>query len=182
MAQGNPHAVIPNPNPQEQLNAIIPEDSTIITELKVITHELSSQGTFNHIQAFDGSDPKTFRPWVKEISKYCTIVSADEDTKKRVTFGTSRGVVSSFIQHFLRENPGSAYQNLISELTKRFLHVTDAHARLVDVAEQAFDEANLATQAYHDQLVMCFTDGLHDNRMARYIIRHKPKDLKIHSS
>ena len=47
-----------------------------------------------------------------------------------------------------------------------------------DVAEQAFDEANLATQVYHDQLVMCFTDGLHDNRMPRYIIRQKPKDLK----
>ena len=199
MAQGNPQAAIPNPNPQEQLNAIIPEDSPIITQLKVITHELSSQGTFNHIQAFDGSDPKKFRQWVKEISKYCTIVSADEDRKKRVTFGTSRGVVSSFIERFLRENPSSAYKDLISELTKQFSDVTDAHSalqllrkikqgkheslqafheRLVDVAEQAFDKANLATQAYQDQLVMCFTDGLHDNRVARYIIRQKPKDLK----
>ena len=41
MAQGNPQAAIPNPNPEQQLNVIIPEDNPIITELKTITHELS---------------------------------------------------------------------------------------------------------------------------------------------
>ena len=35
---------------------------TIVEKLKILTHEFSSQGAFNHITPFDGSDPKAFRP------------------------------------------------------------------------------------------------------------------------
>ena len=171
----------------------------IVEQLKILTHEFSSQGAFNHIQPFDGSDPKAFRPWVKEINKYCAIVSADEDRKKRVTFGTSRGVVSSFIERFLRDNQNVTYRDLVAELTSRFSDVADSHSalqilrkikqnrsetiqafheRIMDVAEQAFINVNLADFAYQEQLVVCFTDGLCDNRIARHIIRQRPTNLE----
>ena len=64
------------------------------------------------LSLFDGSDPKAFRSWVKDINKYCAIVSADEDRKKRVTFDTSHGVVSSFIERYLRDNQTHHIENL----------------------------------------------------------------------
>ena len=87
----------------------------------------------------------------------------------------------------------------MAELTSRFSDVADSHSalqilrkikqnrsetiqafheRIMDVAEQAFVNVNLADFAYQEQLVVCFTDGLCDNRIARHIIRQRPTNLK----
>ena len=46
----------------------------------------------------------------------------------------------------------------------------------MDVAEQAFINVNLADFVY--QHVVCFMDGLCDNRITRHIIRQRPTNLE----
>ena len=48
---------------------------------------------------------------------------------------------------------------------------------VVDIAEQAFVGANLHEAAYQSQLVMCFCDGIRDNRIDRHVIRSGPCNL-----
>ena len=48
----------------------------------------------------------------------------------------------------------------------------------MDIAEKAFINVDLSDFAYQEQLVVCFTDGLCDNRIARHIIRQRPTTLE----
>ena len=131
----NAQQPIPNNPSQPNIQAQNPEphddQNLIVNQLKVITHELCSQGTHNIIENFDGTNPKAFRPWIKEVRKYCELVSADDDRIKRVLYGTSRGVVSSFIERFFRDKPEAPSNDLIKELTSRFSDVIDEHSALV---------------------------------------------------
>ena len=170
----------------------------IVNQLRIITHELSSHGVHTLVENYDGSDPKAFRSWIKEVSKYGVLVNADDDRLKRLLFGTSKGVVSSFIERFLREREAATSRELIRELQTRFSDITDEQSalvllkkllqgknetiqsfyeRIIDLAEQAFIGADLTQAPYQAQLIMCFTDGLRDNRIARQVIRARPRDL-----
>ena len=88
---------------------------------------------------------------------------------------------------------------MTKELTSRFSDVIDEHSalilfrkvsqgkneiiqafheRVLDLAEQAFVGANISQPAYQTQIVMCFTDGLRDNRIARHVIRSRSQTLE----
>ena len=193
----NPQQQPANP-PQPQVNQQNLQPEPIVHQLRIITHELSSQGVHTLISSFDGSDPKNFRSWIKEVSKYGVLVNADDDRLKRLLFGTSKGVVSSFIERFLREREAATSRELIRELQARFSDITDEQSalvlfkkllqgknetiqsfyeRIIELAEQAFIGADLTQAPYQTQLIMCFTDGLRDNRIARQVIRARPRDL-----
>ena len=192
---------VPPIQPQVPGNSAPPQaqaQDLVVDQLKLITHELSSQGVHNLIQSFDGTNPKCFRSWIKDVTKYGVLVNADDDRLKRLYFGTAKGVVSSFIERFLRANPNAPSRELIKELQLRFSDVADEQSalilfrkmcqgksesiqsfyeRVVDIAEQAFVGANLHEAAYQSQLVMCFCDGIRDNRIARHVVRSRPRNL-----
>ena len=170
----------------------------VVSQLKVITHELSSAGAYSQISTYNGDNPRLFRSWIKEVTKYCVIINADDDRRKRILFGTARGVVSSFIERFFLNQPNADSQTLIRDLTTRFSDVVDEQSaiilfrnlrqsksesitsfyeKILVLAEQAFPGANLAIPAYQTQLIMYFTDGLIDDRIARHVIRARPKSL-----
>ena len=92
---GNAQQPIPNNPPQPNIQAQNPEphddQNLIVHQLKVITHELCSQGTHNIIENFDGTNPKAFRPWIKEVRKYCVLVFAGDDRIKRTHFWHIQG-------------------------------------------------------------------------------------------
>lgn len=188
----------PQPNPQQQINVPQENQDPIVNQLRIITHELSSQGVHTLVPFYDGTDPKQFRNWIKEVSKYGVLVNANDDRLKRLLFGTSKGVVSSFIERFLRERENATSRELIRELQIRFSDIADEQSalallkkllqgknesiqsfyeRIVDLAEQAFIGADLTQAPYQAQLILSFTDGLRDNRIARQVIRARPRDL-----
>ena len=80
---------IVNPGPLEQNN-------DLLSELRIISQELSSLGTLNRITPFNGSDLSKFRIWTRDVSKQCAILGLNEDAKKRVLFSTANGPVSLF--------------------------------------------------------------------------------------
>ena len=74
MAQQN---VNDNPAPNEQNQHVDPleNNSEMLQELHIISHELSSQGTLNKIALFDGSDLSKFRNRTHDVSKQCAWIA-----------------------------------------------------------------------------------------------------------
>lgn len=98
-------------------------------------------------------DPKGFQNWIKCIEKQAMLDGLNDDAIKRLTFRSSKGAVSDFIQRFLQDNPQENWETLKQELTSRFAEVTDQmHAfTLLRQVKQNSDEN---VQIYAERLLM----------------------------
>ena len=182
---------IVNPGPLEQNN-------DLLSELRIISQELSSLGTLNRITPFNGSDLSKFRIWTRDVSKQCAILGLNEDAKKRVLFSTANGPVSLFLERFLRDNETATYKQILDELRKRFSNTANTHAaqqalrhlkqspqenvqtfyeKVLDLAEQAFVDDAINDPGNQNQLLTLFIDGLADVRIRKCVIRKRPKTL-----
>ena len=87
---------------------------------------ISAQAVSQIIGVFEGH-PTKFRDWIKSIEKYILLAGGDDDQTKRLTYQTSRGAVSDYIQRYMTEHPNSSWEDLKSELNVRFAEVNDSH-------------------------------------------------------
>ena len=203
-----PHRNMANQNvndnpvqPAENINinpAPLDQNNDMLQELRIISQELSSQGSLNKITPFDGTDLSKFRVWTREVSKQCAILGLNEDAKKRVLFSTASGAVSLFLERYLRENDQATYKQILDELRKRFSNMANTHTalqalrhlqqksheniqtfyeKLLDLAEQAFLNDAINEQGNQDQLLTIFIDGLTDIRIHRHVIRKRPRNV-----
>ena len=203
-----PHRNMANQNvndnpvqPAENINinpAPLDQNNDMLQELRIISQELSSQGSLNKITPFDGTDLSKFRVWTREVSKQCAILGLNEDAKKRVLFSTASGAVSLFLERYLRENDQATYKQILDELRKRFSNMANTHTalqalrhlqqksheniqtfyeKLLDLAEQAFLNDAINEQGNQDQLLTIFIDGLTDVRIRRHVIRKRPRNV-----
>ena len=64
-------------------------------ELANVTQALTAPSSI--VSRFDGN-PKKLREWIKSIEKYGVLVNADEDLIKLISYQSSVGAVSGYIQ------------------------------------------------------------------------------------
>lgn len=167
----------------------------VAEEMGNVSVQLGAQGISQIINPYDG-DPKKYKDWVKSIEKYAVLTNLDNDRIKRVAYQSSRGPVSDFIRRYHDNNPGHTWNQLSTELSRRFSEVVDEqHAymllrkvhqkpgetvqvyaeRLITLSEEAFPGQQ--GPAIQRQLVDIFVDGLLEDQLKMKILRENPATL-----
>jgi hypothetical protein len=94
------------------------------TSVKGLSSTLSTNGVSNVITPYKG-DPAKSKDWIKSIEKYAYMNELHHDKVRKISFGSSRGAVSDFIQRSIANNPAGTWPTLKAELSSRFSEVTD---------------------------------------------------------
>lgn len=170
---------------------------SLAKELGNVSNALGAQGIASIVSSFDGSNPKLFTQWIRDIEKYAKITNLDDKKKIMVAFQTSKGPVSGYVERFTVAQPDSTFDELKRELARRFAEISDAqHAlsllrqvkqkpgeniqvyaeRLLILAENAYPGPG--NPAVERQLTEIFIDGLRDDHLKLKLMRDRPATLQ----
>ena len=165
-------------------------------QMNHLTTTMGAQGIAKVVPNFDGSNPKEFKDWVKNIEKFATLTGIQDEKIKLVAYQASRGPVSDYLKRYMDENPTHDWNRIKTELKSCFGDVVDSqHAllllrkvkqkpqetiqvyaeRLLALGEDAFE--GQTNDAVQKQLVGYFIDGLYQDNMKLKIMRDNPHTL-----
>ena len=172
--------------------------AAIAGQMQAVSRALGTQGVSGVVDSYEGESSK-FREWIRNLEKYALLVGADDETRKRIAYQTSKGGVSDFLHRYMRDHPQSTWDEVREELADRFSEVRDRqHAlallraskqkpretvqlyaeRIRSLAEDAFPPVAAgnreARAAVDRQLVEILTDGLREDSLKRKILRENP--------
>ena len=168
------------------------------TNIERLVTNVTAQGLAQRIKNFDGSDPKKYREWVKEIEKYGKLNAIAPGTFTNVAFMTSSGPVSDFLTRYQETNPLATWHATKAELGAHFGDINDpAHAlsllrrirqregenvqvfceRLLNLADDAYAGCDNTQPVIQKQLVSVFTDGLTQTNIKYKLMRENPETL-----
>lgn len=163
---------------------------SIDEQMGSLTTTVGAQSVSKIVSSFDGSDPKVFKKWIKNIEKYATLTGMDAGRIKLIAYQSSSGPVSDYLKRYLSTHQQSNWDQVKNELRLRFGEIVDAqHAmlllkkikqkkdeniqvyaeRMLCTGEDAFDAQNLQTQ-----LIGYFIDGLYLDSMKMKVMRDNP--------
>ena len=98
-------------------------------ELANVSNALAAQGISSIVSRFD-CNAKNFREWIKSIEKYSMLTGVDDASRKLITYQTSGGAVSGFIERYMTQNPNHNWGQMKAQLAVRFSDVTDGQMAL----------------------------------------------------
>ena len=169
--------------------------TAISDKLSNVSNVLELQGVKTIVPTYDGK-PENFRGWVENVEKYNALTNVNQNNCKKVAFQTSQGPCSGFIRRYMSDNPDCSWDQMKTELSKRFSDVADGSlalrmlyqirqnpgenvqsyaGRILSLAEIGFAGEDNATVRV--QLVDIFVNGLTDEQLKLTILRKEPVTL-----
>ena len=155
----------------------------------------------SNIKQFKG-EPAKFKAWIKDVEGHVQAVGGGDKERIAIASQSAGGVIADFLFRFQNDHDVAAgpltWDVVRTELSARFGDVVDAgHAmsklrsmsqkvsesvtvfgeRILDVAQDAFPNEDLANPLIGRQLVDIFIDGLIEDPVAKKLMRENPADL-----
>lgn len=179
--------------PQDPTQALYQLFRNVNGQITSLTTTVGAQGVAKIIPSFDGSEPKKFKEWVKDIEKHATLTGVTSERVRFIAYQASSGPVSDFLKRHLNAHRDADWPAIRQELRLRFGEVVDSqHAllllrkckqkhsetiqvyaeRLRALGEEAFEDQ--ATDLMESQLVGYFIDGLAHDYMKMKVMRARP--------
>lgn len=179
--------------------APLPEEHAVLTDvMKNMQLELRAQSVTQQIREFDGQNSRKFKEWLRDIERAAAVVEADDERYRAFCLMTLKGPASDFLGRILRQRPQIPWDVLKTQLREQFSDTGDAliakqkllrtaqykdesiqnfAERLFGLAEEAYTGDELNSHIVQSQLVEVLTAGLRDDRIARKLLRDRPRDL-----
>ena len=190
---------LPSDPSQSSLPAADKDRNPIVHQLQGLRQQIVAQSLTSALDLFKG-DPKRYKAWIKHVEKFCLLqgIGDDAKTKMLITYQASEGPVSDFIERFLASGQEVTFDEFKDELKARFGGVSDESQsmvqlrkmrqkqnetvqafgeRLIQVAQEAFPDADLDNPIITRQLIEFFIDGMIHNGIAKKLIREGPKSF-----
>ena len=152
------------------------------------------------IPSYSG-DPRQFQTWIKNIKKYSLACNLNDHQKKHITFQTSRGPVSDYIQRRMQSTASKDedWNSFRANLASRFAEISDwQHAfhilrcakqephesciifseRLISLADDSFLGQPISSEMVENHLIQIFIEGLREDSLKIKLMRANPRSLQ----
>lgn len=157
------------------------------------------QYNLNEIDFFYDGNNVSFDSWIKSLNKFFTVNNIKNDQKSLIAYQSSRDFVSNFIQNWLQKNNHANWEELQTNLEKRFGEIKDhcilfnqlreikqkenepiSHfaQRFQENADICYEKYDINSKLAQTQLIGCFTNGLISDDFKVKIIRKNPETLE----
>ena len=165
----------------------------VVQQLEAVKGALDTQTVSQVVKIFEGTNPKQYRSWVRDIEKFVILNNVPQGRVIMVAYQASGGIVSDFLSRYIAMGVGLDWPTVQRALAARFGEIVDEqHAlsllartkqtkdepvlvyaeRLQAIACEAFPVAAERNHpAVQRQLVGYLVDGLMQDDLKKRILR-----------
>ena len=91
-----------------------------------LTTAIGAQCVAKVVKSFDGSNPKEFKEWIKNVEKFATLTRIPPERVKLIAYHASTGAVSDYIKRYLERHVDHTWDQIKGELKTSFGEVVDS--------------------------------------------------------
>ena len=183
---------------EEAENANRNQVALLETQVEKLCMELRAQGASQGVRTYGGENSNKFHDWLNDMTRLRAQLSADDSRTRTLCLQTLTGPAAEYCTRLVSENHDITWSQLRKALSDRYNDMADTqYARqalrrrvqkngesvqnyfenLLTTARNAYTEEDLGDRFVQAQLTEIFTDGLRDDKIARRLIRAKPKTM-----